>query len=224
MIVDCISDLHGFLPELEGGDLLIVAGDLTARDTHAQYESFYEWLSGQNYQKKVVIAGNHDGLCCNVYNSLPLSSKEKGWWPFKLLGTSYLCDSGCEFDGLKIWGSPWTPEFCNWHFMLPRGKALKEKWDLIPADTDILITHGPPLGIMDATDNTVNKRDRLGCAELRDAVERVKPRLHVFGHIHGGYGQLVLKHDGSQTVCVNAAIMDEGYRPRNKPIRVQIDK
>lgn len=209
MIIDCISDLHGSYPELEGGDLLIVAGDLTARDTFQEHQGFQKWLIQQKYQKKVLIAGNHDG---QYEKTVPLYTFETG--------IVYLQDSGTEFEGLRIWGSPWTPEFCAWHFMLPRGRKLKEKWDQIPYNTDILVTHGPPLGILDATDNTVNKAERLGCADLRDAVERVKPRLHVFGHIHGGHGQLVLKHEGPNTICVNAAIMDEGYRPRNKPIRV----
>ncbi len=209
MIVDCISDLHGSYPELEGGGLLIVAGDLTARDTFKQHQEFQAWLIEQKYTKKVLIAGNHDG---QYEKTVPFYTFETG--------ICYLQDSGTQFEGLNIWGSPWTPEFCNWHFMLPRGRQLREKWDLIPDNTDILVTHGPPLGILDATDNTVNKTERLGCADLRDAVERVKPRLHVFGHIHGGHGQLMLKHEGPNTLCVNAAIMDEGYRPRNKPIRV----
>lgn len=211
MIIDCVSDLHGSYPELEGGDLLIVAGDLTARDTPGDWIKFTEWFLGQDYRKKVYIAGNHDGFLEKNVPSNELS---------QIIKVEYLCDSGCEFEGFKIWGSPWTPEFCNWHFMLPRGRKLKEKWDKIPDNTDILVTHGPPLGILDATDNIINKAERLGCADLRDAVERVKPKLHVFGHIHGGHGQLILKHEGSNTICVNAAIMDEGYRPRNKPIRV----
>ena len=208
MIVDCISDLHGSYPELEGGDLLIVAGDLTARDTWKQHQEFQAWLIGQKYTKKVLIAGNHDG---QYEKTVPFYTFETG--------ICYLQDSGTQFEGLNIWGSPWTPEFSNWHFMLPRGLKLKEKRDLIPDNTDILVTHGPPHGILDTTDNTWDS-ERLGCEDLREAVERVKPRLHVFGHIHGGYGKMVLKHAGPNTICVNAAIMDENYKPMNKPIRV----
>lgn len=207
MIIDCISDLHGSYPRLEGGDLLIVAGDLTARDTELHHIKFQDWVEQQKYTKKVIVAGNHDGFLAK-------------YGPNMYVGCDYLCDSGTEFEGLKIWGSPWTPEFGDWHFMLPRGRKLKEKWDLIPSDTDILVTHGPPLGILDTVNGTLAKNERLGCADLRDAVERVKPKLHVFGHVHGGYGQLLLKHEGPNTICVNAAIMDESYRPRNKPIRI----
>ena len=209
MIVDCISDLHGSYPELEGGDLLVVAGDLTARDTFKQHQEFQAWLIQQKYKKKVLIAGNHDG---QYEKTVPFYTFDSG--------ISYLQDSGTEFEGLRIWGSPWTPEFCNWHFMLPRGRQLKEKWDMIPGDTDILVTHGPPLGILDETGNTYFRAERVGCADLRDAVDRIQPRLHVFGHIHNGHGQLLLKNDRRDTLCVNAAIMDEDYKPTNKPTRV----
>lgn len=204
MIIDCISDLHGSYPELQGGDLLIVAGDLTARDTVKQHQDFYNWMWSQKYKRVVYIAGNHDG-------NIPGSGCESIY---------YLCDSGCDFEGLNIWGTPWTPEFCNWHFMLPRGRQLKEKWDKIPYNTDILVTHGPPLGILDETDNTYFRAERVGCADLRDAVDRIQPRLHVFGHIHHGHGQMLLKNDRRDTICVNAAIMNEQYKPVNKPIRV----
>lgn len=209
MIVDCISDLHSDYPDdLEGGDLLIIAGDLVGADLTKQYEHFCRWIEAQPYMKKIVIAGNHDGQIQNKTFSL------------ENRGFTYLEDSGIEFEGLKIWGSPWTPEFCDWHFMLPRGAPIKAKWDLIPDDTDILITHGPAYSILDG-----NRDDRkCGCKDLRDALERVKPRLHVFGHIHEGYGKAILKFPGygdeNNTICVNASYLDEDYEPINKPIRV----
>lgn len=219
MIIDCVSDLHGSYPSLPGGDLLIIAGDLTARDEGHQYFEFFEWLiMDTEYRKKIVIGGNHDGMLQNHGFNIP-----KGFDSHEQ--TEYLCDSGTEFEGLKIWGSPWTPPFLNWHFML-KPEEIKKKWDLIPEDTDILITHGPSLGILDNVYRIPsNKRDRCGCPNLRDAVERVKPLLHVFGHIHASYGQTVLKHHDSHkpdTICVNAAHMDEDYRPVNKPIRIEL--
>lgn len=213
MIIDCISDLHGSFPKLAGGDLLIVAGDLTARDEPKQHIDFLWWLADQDYKKVVLIAGNHDGYYEKSLNKIE----------FTTYGVTYLQDSGCEFEGLKIYGSPWTPEFCNWHFMLPReSDELKAKWDLIPNDTDILITHGPSYGILDTTCQFPTKFDRCGCPLLREAVERVKPRLHVFGHIHWSHGQVLLKHEGPNTICVNAAYMDEDYQPVNKPIRIEL--
>lgn len=214
MIIDCISDLHGTYPALAGGDLLIIAGDITGRDTSMEYIQFEAWLSRQEYRKIVVIGGNHDGLI------------QRGRWRIAPLDApaQYLEDNWCEFEGLKIYGSPWTPEFCNWHFMKKRGPEIRAIWDMIPEDTDILVTHGPAWGILDSpVQYPERKIDRCGCGDLREVVELIKPRLHVFGHIHGGYGQTVLKHHDSiraSTLCVNAAHMNEDYDPVNKPIRV----
>lgn len=206
MIIDCISDLHGHYPKLEGGDLLLVCGDLTARDLPKQMAEFILWLKDQPYRKKILIAGNHDGF---IYKNLD-------WYSSWTNDFIYLEDSGIEFEGLKVWGSPWTPTFLNWHFMKDRGDPIKEKWDLIPEDTDILITHGPPFGVQDF----VNKRTGCqGCEMLRDAILRIMPRLHVFGHIHESPG--VCAFNG--ILCVNASIMDEHYRPKNKPIRIEYD-
>lgn len=195
------------MPKLPGGDLLIVAGDLTARDLFMQYSQFELWLYKQDYAHKIVIAGNHDGFIeCDLWNFIPSES------------LTYLQDSGCTFNGLKIWGSPWTPAFCDWHFMKHTPDELRAVWDLIPDDTDILVTHGPMYGVLDAV--SAGSMRPLGCSELRSAIERIKPKLHVCGHIHGGYGQLLFKHSGPNTICVNASIMDEDYYPVNKPIEV----
>lgn len=211
MIIDCISDLHGCKPALQGGHLLIVAGDLTARDTKSEYVLFNDWIRVQDYNKIIIIGGNHDSY-------LEKNAVEERFFSVGC----YLEDSGTEFKGLKIWGSPWTPTFCDWHFMKDRGAQIKEKWDLIPSDTDILITHGPPYGILDHVEfsSRGNKYKHAGCEELRTAVERIQPRLHVFGHIHENPGQMVLKCTPKDVLCVNATIMNEHYEPVNKPIRI----
>ncbi len=228
MIIDCISDLHGHLPELEGGDLLIIAGDLTARDSRECWTKFYNWMNKQKYKKIVLIAGNHDGALVGLIPSSAPKSK---------VDFEYLCDSGTvfyepmkkdhtgELRRFKIWGSPWTPEFCGWDFMKKRGKELKEVWDKIPDDTDILITHGPPQMVLDHVvevhDGGTVITEYTGCGQLRLALERVKPKLHVFGHIHEHGGKtLLFKHEGPNTICVNASIMDRNYRPVNKPVRI----
>lgn len=218
MIIDCVSDLHGSYPELEGGDVLIIAGDLTARDYLSEYIPFMNWLSRQNYHKIIIVAGNHDGCIQDKSFQFPKSPT----WSERI---SYLEDSGVEFEGLKIWGSPWTPTFYDWHFMKNRGAAIKEKWDLIPEDTDILITHGPPYRILDCPFKIpASKHDCCGCQDLRDAVERIKPRLHVFGHIHGGYGKeesfMGDSYYVEEVIFVNASHMNEDYESVNKPIRV----
>lgn len=209
MIIDCISDLHGAYPELPGGDLLIIAGDLTTNDSVRAWKNYFDWIKDQKYRKIIYIAGNHDGFL-----SQSISSKEA-----ERLGLAdsqepaeYVCDNLTEFDGLKIYGSPWTPRFYDWHFMKNTKEELKDCWDLIPEDLDILITHGPPYGIRDKSRN----QTRCGCDQLLDAVKRTKPRIHIFGHIHGGYG--LDEKDG--TLFINAAHMDEDYEPNNKPIRI----
>lgn len=219
MIIDCISDLHGYQPKLEGGDLLIVAGDLTARDVPNQYISFNNWLSKQEYKRKIVIAGNHDGLCKKGINVEVNPGEKRTVIPVLAHNAVYLEDNSHEFEGLKIWGSPWTPTFCNWHFMKDRGEAISQMWSLIPDDTEILVTHGPPLGIQDQVkySNKAKEGKFAGCEELRTALERLKKlKLHVFGHVHEGYGKVI----ANGVIHVNASIMNEDYKPVNKPIRV----
>lgn len=218
MKIDCISDLHGYYPKLEGGDLLIVAGDLTARDEPEEYIYFRNWLSEQNYKKKIVIAGNHDG---NLQLDYMFGST-----PFLEIA-EYLCDSGTEFEGLKIWGSPWTAQFpginpkcCAFtvNFGCDTEYWLDEYWKLIPDDTDILITHSPPHGVLDKCLN-----GNVGSKTLLEAIERIKLKLHIFGHIHEcGGSKLLYKHEGPNTWCVNASIVNERYEHVNKPIRIEL--
>ncbi len=203
MIIDCISDLHGHYPKLEGGDLLIVAGDLTARDERYQYEDFFRWIQPLKYKKKILIAGNHDNQLKYLYKI-----------PEEETDLDYLCDSGIEFEGLKIWGSPWTKSFpgMNPHckaFTVNTEEELASKFSLIPDDTDILITHSPPHGCyLDQN----RQGDMLGSISLRDKIYKMKLKLHCCGHIHEGYGM--------HTNTVNASHVNEHYQPVNKPIRV----
>ena len=229
MIIDCIADLHGHYPKLEGGDLLIVAGDLTAKDTHEEHLEIGTWMKKQAYKKKVVIAGNHDNY---MYENIPY----KMTLQIPGMGCEYLCDSGTEFEGLKIWGSPWTKTFpgMNPHckaFTCDTEEELAEKWALIPEDTDILITHGPPYGIMDAVHREVFCGGRggwVGSESLLGKVFRIRPKLHVFGHIHEGYGRYNhTPREGSSenlgitpVTFVNCSHVNERYKPVNKPVRV----
>lgn len=220
MIVDCISDLHGHYPTLEGGDLLIVAGDLTARHSFQEMEGFEkDWLrfEKKKYKKTVLIAGNHDTLL------------EQISWDWK--DVEYLCDSVTEFEGLKIWGSPWTKRFKGMNpramaFTVDTEEELAKKWAKIPDDTDILITHGPPKGILD---ELTEEGHHAGSVALENAIRRIRPLLHVFGHVHecGGCattGPLktvnALDNTIKETLCVNASHVNEYYEPMNKPIRV----
>lgn len=219
MIIDCISDLHGYYPKLEGGDLLIVAGDLTARDTKEDYANFMRWLDpvSSSYKKVVLVAGNHDNLVQEHGKEILPSCCD------------YLCDSVTEFEGLKIWGSPWTKTFPGMNpkcmaFTVDMYQSLKDKWDLIPDDINILVTHSPPFGFLDQA--PLDYGAHVGDIDLRDALyDRIEPKLHVFGHIHEHGGKkIVLKRPSygteNNTICVNASHVNEYYKPVNKPVRI----
>lgn len=191
---------------LGSGDVLIHAGDLTMGGLNYEINDFLEWFSNTNYDHKIFIAGNHD-FGFETMTDIDPKYKEKG--------VQYLFDSGTEIDGIKIWGSPWQPEFYNWAFNLPRGEKLAEKWALIPEDTDILITHGPALGCLDQ----LPRGERVGCHDLYYRILQVRPKIHVCGHIHCGYGQKY--HEGVE--FLNASILDEEYNVHNKPIVIDFD-
>jgi Icc-related predicted phosphoesterase len=214
-----ISDTHtkhdkvsGFLT---GGDILIHAGDLTSRGSLTEIENFTKWYDKiDNYNTKVFICGNHDfGF---EYDNEKVKGLLTGYKTIDYLQDDWM-DVGEDIDNMvKIWGTPWQPEFHNWAFNLPRGDKLKEKWDMIPVDTDILITHGPPFGKLDYVPyDNVN----VGCEELMKRVQEIKPKIHVFGHIHEGYGYVF---DGN-THFINAAVLNGRYEYRNKPVTIDWD-
>lgn len=213
MIIDCISDLHGYYPKLEGGDLLIVAGDLTVADDSKQHHDFQIWMSIQKYKKKVLVAGNHDGHLIGGKKRSVLRNH------FSDMGIDYLFDSETEFQGYKIWGSPWTQTFYGMNprcmaFTLDTEDELSKKWEKIPNDIDILITHSPAYGIGDKT----CRGPHVGSYSLSEHVGKMKPpKLWVWGHIHEAYGEWTCT---KECRLVNASYVNEFYQPLNKPIRV----
>ncbi len=205
----CISDTHNRQGQFEvpDGDVLIHAGDLTGRGTVPEVTAANEWLGRLPHRDKIVIAGNHDFLF----------ERQNARARSLVTNAIYLEDSASLVQGLRIWGSPWQPWFYDWAFNLPRGRALAEKWRGIPEGIDILVTHGPPLGILDETASG----EHAGCEELRSRIEGMgaPPRLHVFGHIHEGHG--ILRTPG--TTFVNASICDLAYRPVNRAIVIDLE-
>jgi Icc-related predicted phosphoesterase len=201
----CLSDLHSKHDRVAvpDGDLLLVAGDLTKRGTREQIEAVDRWLGTLPHRHKVVIAGNHDF----AFEEDPGA---RAW----LTHATYLQDELAVVGGVRIWGSPWQPRFFDWAFNLDRGEPLRAVWAKIPDRVDVLLTHGPPNGILDRT----IRGDLVGDHDLRDAVFRVRPKLHVFGHIHEGYGQEVV--DGVR--FVNASTCTVSYVPSNPPIVVDL--
>lgn len=201
MRIVCLSDTHNERFTVPDGDLLIHAGDATVHGTIGEVSTFNAWFSSLPHKHKIFVAGNHDWL----FERNPAAARST-------LDKSivYLQDEVAEIEGRRIYGSPWQPRFYDWAFNLNRGRELAEKWELILADVDILITHGPPSGILDRTENG----DNAGCEELAKRLMIVRPAVHIFGHIHEGYGELEL--DGTR--YINASNCDERYNPVNPPI------
>lgn len=214
MKIVCLSDTHNCNETINvpGGDILIHAGDATIRGTIDEITNFNHWFANLPHKHKIFVAGNHDWLFETNSSHARL-----------LLDDSiiYLQDSAAEIEGLKIYGSPWQPRFFDWAFNLNRGAEMAEKWKLIPADADILITHGPPNGILDEVPRKYFV-ENTGCEELRRRVEEIsvfgKLKLHVFGHIHCGYGTT----ENFGVKFVNASNCDESYAPTQPPIVVEI--
>lgn len=205
-----LSDTHCQLSkvQLPKGDLLIHSGDLTYSGTIQEIQTELDIIAKLDFEEKIIIAGNHDWL----FQKQPGLARQM----CKDRGIIYLEDSSFEFDGLKIYGSPWQPFFCNWAFNLFRGDELKKKWDLIPDDTKILVTHSPVYGILDST----ILGERVGCEELYKRVMEVQPLIHSSGHIHDDYGT----KSYNDTLFINASTCNESYRPVNKPIVVEIEE
>lgn len=211
-----ISDTHSLHRQLTipEGDVLIFSGDMCGLGLEKEIVDFNDWLGKQPCKHKIVIAGNHD---------YPFTKFVLGWNKRLLSNAHYLENEEIVIDGVKFYGSPMTPTFCGWWFMADRGEEIKKYWDMIPNDVAVLITHGPPYGILDETIKTdydhMVSRYRVGCEELLKRIKQLeKMKVHCFGHIHAGYG--LFKREGLQ--FVNASNCDECYEPTNAPIVVEI--
>lgn len=209
MRIVCISDTHGQHGALEvpACDLLLHAGDISKRGAPHEIEDFCRWFAEQPARHKVFIAGNHDfGFERDAAATRDIVAR----YP-----VVYLQDSGVELEGLRIWGSPWQPWFFDWAFNLRKSTELAEKWALIAPDTQILLTHGPPRGLGDRTE----RGEAVGCkALLHHLPSLVDLKLHVYGHIHEGYGQ----YSHGAAMLINASSLDVRYRPVNAPVVIDL--
>ena len=206
-----ISDTHGKHNDLNAcmpdGDILIHAGDLTPVGRKHETIAAADWLNAQadKYKHVICIAGNHD-----FFLEAAMKDNVEGYIQQRMFErVTYLRDEAVIFDGVKFYGSPWTPTFCSWAFNADRGPEIKRIWDQIPANTGVLITHGPVMGLLDRVGS-----EHVGCADLRQTVETIRPRVHVCGHIHCDAGST---SDG-YTKFFNAAVCDEKYRVVNAPL------
>lgn len=217
LTIVAISDVHGKFNKLEipECDILISCGDYSFVGQDHEIRNFHKWLDKQPAKHIISVQGNHER---GVQAQFSLSEQlAKDVCP-----RVHFIDEGLiELEGLKIWCSAYTPTFFNWAYMKDRGPEIKEHWDRIPDDTDILVTHGPPYGILDKVEiqhpsgHIIEKF--TGCVDLLDRVKQLpKLQAHFFGHIHEGHGKDGIFH--------NVSICDEHYKPINEPRIVEIKK
>lgn len=215
-----ISDTHGEHDKLivpEGVDMVVHAGDMgTYKDPHMNLNGMLDslrWYRSLPIKYKVLIAGNH---CTSIERGLVDKSE--------FTGIHFLNHEYREVGGLKIFGSPYTPEFHNWAYNVPRSR-LEQYWKDIPGDLDILITHGPPQGILDLTINEDGHPFQCGCKSLLNRIKEVKPRFHIFGHIHPESGcpnAGILKVNGMETTFINACVVNLKYKMDNNGFVIEV--
>lgn len=193
MRIACISDTHGRHQRLRvpACDLLVHAGDATRRGRFSELEATLSWMAEQPVGHRVMVAGNHD-RCCEAEPDRARALALRH-------GVELLCDEGTTVGGLRLWGSPVTPRFRRMAYNRERGPEIAAHWAKIPADLDLLITHGPPRGLGDRAIIGVN----AGCDDLLARVREVEPRAHVFGHIHEAAGEY--RAPGLRTRFLNVA-------------------
>jgi Icc-related predicted phosphoesterase len=191
--------LHRSLTDLPAGDMIIHAGDISMAGSGAEVMDFIDWFGSLDYKYKIFIAGNHD-------DCLDGKARER-IQKFLPPNMHYLCNSGVETESIRFWGIPFfiSCELRIEHYYL----ALKS----IPCDTDVLITHRPPFGILDKSADI-----QYGCPDLLQTVRTICPRYHLFGHIHDAYG---IKHHNGSTF-INGAILNENYQLVNAPVVVEL--
>lgn len=230
----CISDTHSghdqMKHEIPDGDVLIHAGDFTLRGLLGEVNAFNKFIGSLPHKYKIVIAGNHEHCLNSVVPSAANGTFPDGHVQCneqlrkhssvsdtrKLLSNCiYLQDEAKEIEGIRIYGSPWTIEHGTCAFACDSA-MLKCKWDAIPTDVDVLITHSPPFGVCDKT----HRGKHAGCKDLASAVTgRIKPKCHIFGHIHEGYGTF----QTASMLFINASICTKAYEPVNKPVMFELE-
>ena len=217
-----ISDTHNqhnlipthYLDNTDGSvDTIIHAGDVSSRGTEDEIKVFLNWFSKLPFKNKIFIPGNHDWFFERVSKHIIDYTMSK--YPEVVL----LNDSGIEIDGIKIWGSAITPYFGGWAFNRV-GEEIKKHWDMIPEDTNILITHGGPLGI--GYNNVTLEGQDVGCPYLAIKITELSD-LKIFcqGHIHEGYGSYQIDNG---PLFLNASVLNRRYKMCNKPIIVDYNK
>lgn len=206
-----ISDTHSYHRDIKipDCDVLIVAGDISFHGELNVIEDFSNWLKELPIKEKIVCMGNHEENC-----EEPGPHRDAAINFITNSGARYLEDSGIEIDGTKYWASPVSLFFFDWAFNR-HPHEIGKHWDLIPNDTNVMISHGPPYGFGDRTVHGEN----VGCKLLLKKLKSLPNlKLAVSGHIHNNYGH----RRWGDTHFVNASICTEKYQPINKPIVIDI--
>lgn len=198
------SDTHGFTPDLPEGDLLLHAGDLTMIGSDEEIAAADKWLGTQRhkFENTVVVPGNHDFCFDKKFRESPITELENA---------TVLINRSIEVGGITIWGSPYSTEFGGWAFMGTE-EELAAIWKDIPDNTDIVVTHGPAYGIRDMTIGGTT----TGSRTLENRLREVRPRYHIFGHIHEAYGITY-----RTTTFINASYVDFHYHPAQEPFEFE---
>jgi Icc-related predicted phosphoesterase len=216
-----ISDTHGYLRErdIPEGDVLVHCGDACSSGQRFEFINFCEQMEkiAKRFRLTLYTPGNHDRFV-EVEQRDARREFDSNFDNFPLM--QMLIHESFEFEGIKFFGSPYTPEFYNWAFMYPRDKG-KEIWANVPDDTDVLFTHGMPHGVLDRVGRLIGKDEdeHVGCVDLRKRIAEIKPKVFAGGHLHLEGGQQI-EQDG--TVFINAAICDDSYTPSRKAIEIEI--
>ena len=207
----CFSDTHAteIDPILPKGDVLIFCGDFSGMSTTFDVIEFDRFMGKQKHKHKLVVLGNHEKQCEQDWNLVNLMTNCK-----------VLFDSSIVIKGVKFFGTSWQPEFNNWAFNRTE-EELVELYKRIPNDTDVLISHCPPYGIVDMAHG-----EHLGSKALKERINQINPKLVICGHIHGGYGKVctvgIPESTIPKTIYVNCSILDDDYREVNEPITIEI--
>lgn len=231
MIITFISDTHNkhheMTNDLQGGPILVHCGDVSSRGAKWEIKDFLEWFDSLPYMHKIMIPGNHDFFFDwdrkartpqgqIRFGNSKIQKEEVDELINQFPNIHILNDSGVTIEGIRFWGSPITPWFHDWAYNR-FGNEIEDHWNMIPEETDILITHGPAWGILD---DVIDKRGlHLGCELLAERIQKIKPKIHVCGHIHTGRG--IYEKDG--TLYINASVLNEQYQYIYNPITIDYD-
>ena len=207
-----MSDLHGKYKQIDQdkikGHILIVCGDSFAQGiSEKELIDFNIWLGKTKPRHRILIWGNHDTI----------AERHPAYAKSLITNAIVLCDEGVEIDGVKIWGTPYSPQFGRWSFMRDdRDNDLGRHFGLIPDNIDILVTHSPPFGILD--ENVYG--DKCGSIMLLNKIIKNPPKINAFGHIHEAHGQ----YSNNNTQFINCSLLNEHYLLVRYPVIIDFKK